>query len=307
MLTDWCENTLSAWGGGPHVARHGLAEHAIFTDEGLAKLLTELPRDTVHVYAMGDDPQEGGTWRRGCWPALTAESLLDHVRTSRLWLNIVAVDQFSPEMRDLLNELYGSVKLAVGHAAWRDLTATLLVSSPHAQVFFHADKQPNALWHIRGRKRVWVYPDSEPFLKPGALPRISADRDDEQLPFKASFDSAATVLNLQPGDVAWWPQNRPHRVVNTEGLNVSLSVEMRTDASIRRERIHVANYYLGRYRIPVHIPHDASGPGVEATLGATRIWHRFASRRTRRGLLPATFELLPNGDVKPLSAGEVLA
>ena len=35
---------------------------------------------------------------------------------------------------------------------------TLLISSPRALVYYHADGPASALWHIRGRKRIWIYP-----------------------------------------------------------------------------------------------------------------------------------------------------
>jgi hypothetical protein len=35
---------------------------------------------------------------------------------------------------------------------------SLLISSPGAMVDYHANPGPNILWHVRGNKRVWIYP-----------------------------------------------------------------------------------------------------------------------------------------------------
>jgi hypothetical protein len=49
---------------------------------------------------------------------------------------------------------------------------------------------------------------------------------------------------MQPGDAVTWPQSTPHRVVNLEGLNVSISSEHHTKISKRRQRVAAANWFL---------------------------------------------------------------
>ena len=245
-LINWGEGEARAWGERTHVARHDLDGLDLFARNGIARIIDAMPRSAVHAYTMGDDPCDGATWRRGDVADLTGLQLLDIVDQGRLWLNIVGAGHHVPELGATVDELYGEVSSTVGDA-WSTLKATLLVSSPSAQVFYHADNQPNALWHIRGEKKVFVYPRREPYVSVRQLDSIAAGYADEQLPYDPAWDASAEVIDLQPGEVAWWPQNSPHRVVNAPGEpSVSLSVEHRTTASTRTERRQRADFHLRR-------------------------------------------------------------
>lgn len=60
------------------------------------------------------------------------------------------------------------------------------------------------------------------------------------------FDECAQVFDLEPGDVVTWPQNAPHRVENSDDLNISLSTEHYTARQIRHVRVCKANRLLRR-------------------------------------------------------------
>ena len=54
----------------------------------------------------------------------------------------------------------------------------VLISSPNANVFYHADIQGQSLWQIEGVKSVYIYPRSEAFIKPRKRREDPAARDD---------------------------------------------------------------------------------------------------------------------------------
>ena len=122
---------------------------------------------------------------------------------------------------------------------------TLLISSPGALVYYHADGPASVLWHIRGRKRVWVYPAlEEHFLKRELLEDIFTGSRHEYVPYQNGFDAAAQTFDLDPGQWITWPQNAPHRVTNLDIVNVSLSTEYFTPANRARARVTVANRFF---------------------------------------------------------------
>lgn len=291
----WGNDDVRQWGAGPHRATHDLASSGLFEDAQLADLLDRMPREAVHAYVMGDDPEQRDTWRRGLIGDATGEQLVTIARDHTLWLNVIGVSRHIPEIAQLIDYLYAEVRAATGDDAPHELKTTMLVSSPTAQVFYHADNQPNALWHIRGTKRVYVYPEGDPFISDEALERIVAGRGDEQLPYNRGLDAGATQIDLRPGEVAWWPQNRPHRVTNVEGLNVSLSVERRTPASTRREKRQAANFFARRtVRRPVFAPAGAGRVGDTASKVLAGAGARLTHETTR--------ELQPSFVVDPAAA-----
>jgi hypothetical protein len=208
--------------------------------------------ESLLIYTCGTDKERREDDRLGRRGNLRAAELLQAVREGRLWLNILRMQRFHPEFRILVNALYDELEAnCPGFRALRR-SANLLVSSPSAMVYYHADAPLNMLWHLRGRKRVWVYPPrDERFAPHEDIERIFSGEETEDLEYRPEFDSFAKVFDLEPGQMVTWPQNTPHRIENLEGLNVSLSTEHYTFESFRRRDMFLANYYLRRW---LHLP-----------------------------------------------------
>ncbi|MGI9406697.1 MAG: hypothetical protein ACR2O4_10035 [Hyphomicrobiaceae bacterium] len=122
---------------------------------------------------------------------------------------------------------------------------SLLISSPNVQVYYHADVPGQTLWQVRGTKRVYVYPNKAPFLPQAALEKIVLGEAHEiSLDYEPWFDNYAQVIDLQPGQMAHWPLNCPHRIVNADCLNVSFTTEHWTDALRDAYAVNYANGIL---------------------------------------------------------------
>lgn len=228
------------------LAKHRLAEHPLFTDEGILRILESHPRELTNVSAMGLDTNRY-EWGEGDTTGLTPADLLEAVRRGRLWLNVRQVLKHQPELRDIILQLYQDLEdLSPGFRSFRH-SGNLIISSPTAFVYFHLDVPANMLWHIRGRKRVWVYPRDNPqVVDPEIMEQTVAGERIEDLPYTPEIDRFATVYDMGPGDFVSWPQNSPHRVQNLEGLNVSISTEHYTADALRRVRVMQANRFLRR-------------------------------------------------------------
>ena len=235
----------AAFGRAPVVGRHALADHALFTDAALIELLDRMPRERLFALSMGTDPLRSEENRLALHDGVSGAELLRAVRKGRLWLNVTRVDRVDARYRRLFEGLYAELAALVPGFAPDACQGTVLISSPHALVYYHADGPASALWHIRGRKRVWVYPPLDPrYMAREQLEDIIAGVRHEYLPYEAAYDAGASVHDLAPGDWIHWPQNAPHRVTNLDSLNVSLSTEHFTRASRRRARVYVANRFF---------------------------------------------------------------
>ncbi|MEP7036688.1 MAG: cupin-like domain-containing protein [Actinomycetota bacterium] len=282
-LVPWAPVEAARLGRETFTAHHGLVGHPLFDDDVLARLLDDMPRGNLQVFTMGEDPAATEDWRRGDAPDVSGEQLLAAVGRGRLWLNVVRVDSVDRRFADLLHELFTSLEGLVSGLKIIDGRATLLISSPGAQVYYHADAQPNLLWQVRGVKRLWVYPALDPdFVSTDDLGRIFTGETDEQLPYDPAFDASARVVELRPGEVASWPQNAPHRVSNVEGVNVSLSTEYITPETARRAHVRGANRMLNRFSIPVRSTRETGfSPTAKAYL------YRLARRAKVGQITPA--------------------
>ena len=232
------------FGRKPLVAHHNLHQSELFTDEALIKLLDNFPRQNLYAITMGNDPCHNEN-QRALTDGVNGAQLLQAVRNGRLWLNITRVDQADQRYRTLIDELYGQLTSQLPGFTPDFSQGTLLISSPNAMVYYHADGPSSVLWHIRGRKRVWVYPAlDERYMRREHLEDICAGVRHEYLPYEHHYDQAALAYDLEPGQWAAWPQNAPHRVTNLDSLNISLSTEHFTPQSRRRVQVYAANHFL---------------------------------------------------------------
>lgn len=275
--------------------RHVLHEDPLFTDEGLAALLDRYPRDRIGLYTMGDTPE---SWRRGKLNNISGERLVEAVKAGRIWLNLRAASENDAEICDLNRRIFGELKSKVRnfHPFRTDLG--LLISSPNAKVFYHLDTPRVMLWHIRGEKRVWIYPRREPFVGPRALENVVTRKTEEEIPYSPEFDTHAEVFDLKPGDMVHWPQNAPHRIDNGDSLNVSLSIEFMSPLALMRANAVYANAWL-RDRIGYKGGLEGRfSPAWLAKFALTRALKALDRTKPPASLLPTSFVLGPTGEIE---------
>jgi len=234
----------SHFGRAPVQLSHNLHTSDMFDDEALAAVLDRYPRDKLGVFSMGTDEENWSSWRRGQAGDLDGRSLLDIVRKGRVWLNLRETNRYLPEYAELSDDMFGALEARFRGLRTFKRDVGLLISSPRTQVFYHLDVARVTLWHLRGEKRVWLYPVEPPFVDDETLEAIVLRQSAEQIDYKRAWDEHATVYDLKPGDMVHWPQNAPHRIVNGDSLNVSLSAEFLSPGALIRANAIWANGFL---------------------------------------------------------------
>ena len=278
---------------------HNLQQRAMFSDEGLIRLLDAYPRDSMGVFTMGDGPLAVETWRAGKAGDLGGAELLEGARAGRLWLNLRGVHKILPEYVELREELFADIDPLMGETTTtRDVG--LLISSPRAQVFYHLDAHMVTLWQLRGQKRIWVYPVAEPYIHARDIERIVLKETAEECRFDPAWDADAEVFDLQPGDMVTWPLNAPHRVVNGDSLNVSLSVECMTPSAFRHVNQIYANGLLRRkLGLQPRISRDR-GPSSYAKRALTKVATKVRRPVRQIDINPVSFRLDPQAPHGPV-------
>jgi len=244
----WSDEEYRNFGLERQVLRHDYHSLPLFDDASLETLLDAYPARRLQAYTMGDDPVRNEDWRHvDIDPDTTGADMLRAVHNGRLWLNLTHIERLVPAFGELIEEMYAHIGAHCPHLEKPRAThSALLISSPGAQVYYHLDAEPNMLWHMRGRKHVWLYPAMDTDLVPQHyLEDIYAGDIGENLPYQPEFDERASVHVLEPGDAASWPHNAPHRIVNVD-MNVSLATSYSTPLEYRRRYVQLANRHLLR-------------------------------------------------------------
>jgi len=265
-------NDIRLWGRQTVKLRHNLAQRDdLFSDDSLAKLVETIPVERIDITTMEDDPSIWGHVDRAGQPGA---KVLDAVSGGRVWINLIAIEKADPRFADLLAQMYDELEGAIPNFKTFKRKLGLLISSPTARVYYHFDVPGQGLWQIRGRKRIWIYPATEPFLPPTGVENVVRSVSTEELDYQPWFDDYAEVIDLEPGEMLHWSLNRPHRVSNLDGFSVSLTTEHWTSEIRRSYAMHYGN---GILRDKCHwTPRSRSldGPAFWAKVGMTAAWRK---------------------------------
>ena len=244
-LAGWTPEALAGFGQAPVMLPHGYHDHELFSDAALARLLGKLGRDDYYVNTMDVTTHDPRTRREGVISGLSGEEVLEVVRRGRIWILLLRPHVLDRAYETLLEEIYAGIERRMPWFRTTHRKMSILISSPQIQVYYHCDVPGQTLWQVRGVKRVMVYPNRPPFLPQAALERIVTGRAHEiSLDHDPSFDAAATVFDLAPGQMLHWPLNSPHRIINHDCVNVSFATEHFTRADRRMYHVNFANGVL---------------------------------------------------------------
>ncbi len=296
ILSDWDEQKAQAIQREIIIARHNLHMRDMFSDEGLADLIDRYPRKKLGIFTMGEDPLGSDSFQNGTAEGLSGEQILEAVKKGRLWLNFRAASDELPEYRELRDDMFSELERKTPGLKTFKQDVGVLVSSPNAQVFYHLDVPLVLLWQIRGVKRVWLYEPTEPYVADPDLENVVLRETGEEVPFRIDFDEVARIVDLEPGMMVTWPQFGPHRIVNHDVLNVSLSCEFQTMKSLIWANAVYANGVMRRSFGMNPTIYGNGTPAVFAKAVAARFFKILKLRKSFEYNSPRTFKVDPDAE-----------
>jgi hypothetical protein len=248
IFRNWNENFGALWGQQPICVEHRLHQSPLFSRKELATLIENYPRAHYSIIHMGEQGDGNRRfWREGDLGGLSGEEVFEAVAHGRLWLNLRRVNQVDSRYSALLKDMFGELNERIGLASFHE-NAGILVSSPKAQVYYHADLPAQMLFQLMGTKRVLFYPAQKPFIAPEHLEHIAVADAEVDIPYSKWYDEYARAFEFLPGQMVQWPHTAPHRIENHDCLNVSMTIEYSTSATRRNYIVNLANGIL-RYQV----------------------------------------------------------
>ena len=223
---------------------HSLVEQGFATDEALAAMLDRYPAELFDINLYDYDDEGQASLRTGVRGKLDGAGLLAAIQQGRLWVNLRSVETGWPELWAAAMTEFGRVQAAYPGLRAVKNAGQLILSSPKARVPYHFDAAGVVLFHMRGRKRIFVYPGDEAHLAEVDMEKVVSRQTTEELPYDRAFEADAQVIDLEPGQALTWPIYAPHRVENLDRFCVSLSMDFQTWPSRFRNGALFANAVL---------------------------------------------------------------
>ena len=207
---------------------HGLVEQGFASDAALAAMLDRYPAELFDINLYDYDDEGQVSLRTGARGRLNGEELLAAIQQGRLWVNLRSVAAGWPELWAAAMDEFDKVQGTYAGLRAVNSSGQLILSSPKARVPYHFDAAGVVLFHLRGRKRIFVYPGDEAHLAEVDMEQVVSRQTTEELPYVRAFEADAQVMDLEPGQALTWPFYAPHRVENLDRFCVSLSIEFQT-------------------------------------------------------------------------------
>ena len=292
---EWPDMTDGAIGRDLLTPVHNCDRSELFSDDGLADLLDRYPRDRLRVYMFPPHAEGRAEALHGHARGVSGEGLLKAVKTGSIWLNLRAANDCLPEYADIARALFDPLEKASGRRTFKQ-DVGVLISSPNIHVHYHLDVPLVCLVQVRGEKRMWLYPPRRPFVSAEQVESVVRREREEDMEFRHEFDAQSMIIDLKPGMAAAWPQFSPHRVLNGDMMNVSLSCEFMTlPALLRANAVHANGELRRRFGLNPSLP-EAISP---VTLGRAALSRGLKAirRPPERGPTPLTFRVAPDASI----------
>lgn len=261
IITNWTDSHSEKFRNSVFTFQHKLNDTGLFTDAALIDLLNKHPIEKLDVCTMNysDDPDYPNKFQTCDFRDATGDILLEAVKAGSIWINLRKAMNLHSEYKAVLDRMYLDVSAQTGLKPF-NTNGGILISSPIAKVPYHFDKTETILWHIRGKKRIYVYPQTEEFISDKAYENALTDYLDDDLPYKPEFDNSAKIIDLEDNQAITWPLNSPHRVDNRT-FCVSVTTEYSTTESARKNSAMLTNAAL-RHRLGFEPSYRKDGPAT---------------------------------------------
>ena len=309
LLTDFTSRHAQLFGRHAVNLGHPFAQSPLFSDAALGTQIERAPRGAYHVNTMDVTTHDPRTRREGVIEGLSGAETLDAIRRGHIWILLQNPDSYDARYGEMLRSIYAELEARVPAFRSYKQKMSILISSPRVQVYYHADVPGQTLWQVRGSKRVYVYPNTAPFLPQPALERIVLGEAHEiSLDYQPWFDEHAQVIDLEPGRMLHWPLNCPHRIVNADCLNVSFTTEHWTDELRNAYAVNYANGVLRRgLGAGAVLSRPSSGPGLYARMGLAAAWKYAGLQKRRSQTFKVDFRVDPSApcSVRPIAPFEM--
>ncbi len=268
IIQDWTSDLRDNFFTKPMKAKHNLEQTGLFSDEALADLIDRHPVEWRDICTMGENREKPNEFRTGDARHLSGAELLQAVKDGLIWINLRRAMNMHDGYNDVMTQMFDDVHEKVPGLKINNPKGGILISSPGTKVPYHSDQTITLLWHVRGIKRLYVYPPKTEFLPEPAYESIILAETTEDVPYSPHFEEEVTVLRLEPGELGIWPLNAPHKVEN-ETFCVSVTTECPTRDSAVKNSIFYANGILRR-KFGMEPSYAKSGPinhAVKAAMG----------------------------------------
>jgi hypothetical protein len=246
IIKNWTAQDRREYGKTIQTFEHTLAESGLFTDEALAGLLNRHPTEKIDVCTMSDDPTYPDKHCTVDFRGFSGAQMVEAAKSGSIWINIREAMNVDKAYKELLDKTFKELERCTGRDRLRrNCRGGILISSPSAKVPYHCDPTMTLLWHIRGRKRAYVYPPTAEFLPDQAYEAIVLGEQDQDVPYKPEFENSAQVFDLPDNTLVAWPHTSPHRVEN-QGYCISMVMEFSSKTSAFRNSVMYTNGILRR-------------------------------------------------------------
>ena len=265
---------------------HKMAETGLFSDDALIRLIDKHPDHLIDVTTLKSLENDNRPVKliTGDFRGVDALTIFEAAKVGDVHINLRQVMKINPVYSNLLKDMYASFTKYTGLKPV-NAKGGLVITASTSQTPYHCDKTETVLWHIRGKKRVYVYPKNEKMLPEIEYEKILKYQNIDDLPYTSDYDRDAVSILLGEGEAITWPLNAPHRVEN-ESFCVSVTTEYSTAECMRLNAETATNAMLRKMGF------DPKKKGDKSLVTAAKIMSGVLIQKARNRLKPTESDMV---------------
>ena len=139
IFTKWDETHSELWSHAPIRLEHEMHKSPAFSMDDLARLIENYPREHYSLVQTGTRGSSR-MWREGDIGNLSGRQVIEAISRGGLWLNMRDVGAVDGRYRKLVDQMFEEIHAKMpSFSIPKGHQENILISSPDAQVYYHAD------------------------------------------------------------------------------------------------------------------------------------------------------------------------
>lgn len=244
-MAHWVELNMTK-AASPTRVEHDVPTY-LSSDDALVHILNRYPTELLEIsrYDFGENGKV--TLTPGKRGRAGGETVLDAVKNGQLCITLKEIEKAHPGLWGEIHRAFSQLAPTIGVTRASKMTGQMILSSATARFPYHFDVANTAVFHLRGVRRVWVYPTSETYLAQAEAEKAIMGVSNGELTHIRTGENAAWRFDIVPGEALALPLHAPHRVENDKGLCVSVVLSYETVHSQITNGAHIANGVFRRW------------------------------------------------------------
>lgn len=217
---------------------HNIQQTGLFTDNNLIRAIDMHPPELMDIHTV----KTHQLCERG---NASSFELLEAVKRGILRITLREMHTLTTPHGRLIKHMHKAFARHMGLMTF-NRTGDLFIAPQQAELPYRFNLDDTAVWNLRGRQRIYIYPDKAPYIHMKDIQAAARFNRATAIAYHPGFEANRIAIDVDPGELIFWPHLTPYRVEDLEGLSAGLLLKNVTFQSRARIGAHYFDDFINQ-------------------------------------------------------------